>query len=252
MHLRFIWLLCCAAAAANAAESLPVAQQDALVQKYCAVCHTEAAKQGGLSLQHFDAAEVPPSLAAMLLSKLSGGASLQTVLDAATHPSASALLSKSMKTGALGAAGIPYPDKPTLDAWVQSLAAHSVNASEWFIHAGTASILRELPQNLTGTEARAYRLIVSCNAETHVGEIQLAWAPTAQIGPLIATFDAGAPVTYQADGSALTLGASLPKQSLRISGLFPGETVWFPFAKLREQDAGQLSSCFENAKASGF
>jgi hypothetical protein len=34
----------------------PAAQQNALVQRYCAVCHTDAAKNGGLSLEHFDAA----------------------------------------------------------------------------------------------------------------------------------------------------------------------------------------------------
>jgi len=62
---------------APAAELMPSAQQNALVQKYCAVCHTDAAKNGGLSLEHFDAALAPPSLTAMLLSKLTGGVLLK-------------------------------------------------------------------------------------------------------------------------------------------------------------------------------
>jgi hypothetical protein len=37
-------------------DAMPVAQQNALVQKYCAVCHTDVHRNGGLSLQHFDAA----------------------------------------------------------------------------------------------------------------------------------------------------------------------------------------------------
>lgn len=36
---------------AVASEAMPAAQQNALVQKYCAVCHTDASKDGGLSLQ---------------------------------------------------------------------------------------------------------------------------------------------------------------------------------------------------------
>ena len=42
---------------AFATDAMPVAQQNALVQKYCAVCHTDAAKDGALSLPHFDAIE---------------------------------------------------------------------------------------------------------------------------------------------------------------------------------------------------
>ena len=69
------------------AELMPAAQQNGLIQKYCAVCHTDAAKNGGLSLQHYDAAAGDPALAAMLLSKL--------------------------QNGAMGAAGAGVPDKPT-------------------------------------------------------------------------------------------------------------------------------------------
>ncbi len=58
---------------ALSAELLP-GQQNPLVQKYCAVCHTDAVKNGGLSLEHYDAEDANPALAAMLLIKLKGGA----------------------------------------------------------------------------------------------------------------------------------------------------------------------------------
>jgi hypothetical protein len=56
------------AAVANGA--MPAAQQNALLQKYCVVCHTDAHMNGGLSLEHFDAAHPDPGVAAMLVSKL--------------------------------------------------------------------------------------------------------------------------------------------------------------------------------------
>ena len=76
-----------------AAETMPVAQQNALIQKHCVVCHTDAARSGGLSLEHFNAATVDPSLAAMMVSKINGGA--------------------------MGASAAPKPDQPTI-AWLQS------------------------------------------------------------------------------------------------------------------------------------
>jgi mono/diheme cytochrome c family protein len=78
-------LIAGAAVAVAAAEEMSPAQQTSLVRKYCAVCHTEAAKNGGLSLEHYDAAQADPALAAMLLSKL--------------------------RNGAMGAAGLGIPDK---------------------------------------------------------------------------------------------------------------------------------------------
>src|SRR5882757_3533382 len=116
MKRHFQWLTPISAAAALAAgwmvpvavasDLMPVAQQNALVQKYCAVCHTDTARNGGLTLEHFDAAGVDPSLAAMLISKLTSGASLETVKAAASDPRAAALVTKKLKSGAMSAAGI--------------------------------------------------------------------------------------------------------------------------------------------------
>src|SRR6185295_5370541 len=92
---------------AAASDTMPVAQQNALVQKHCAVCHTDAARNGGLSLQHFDASNLDPSLAAMLVSKI--------------------------RTGALSAAGLPTPDPATRRALVSALTAEAAGSHEWFV-----------------------------------------------------------------------------------------------------------------------
>ncbi len=45
-----------------AAKVMPVTEQNLLVEKYCTVCHTDTSMTGGLSLEHFDAAHLDPSL----------------------------------------------------------------------------------------------------------------------------------------------------------------------------------------------
>src|SRR5437762_13626369 len=155
---------------------MPPAQQDALVQKYCAVCHTGAAKSGGLSLEHFDAAQAPPSLTAMLLSKLTGGVLLKTAREAPSNTSAAAFIDKKMRSGAMGAAGIPIPDKATIDALIHAFAVESAGAMDWIVERSKdaaavvpmlrVSILREMPSAKNAGEAEVYRLIVSCNSAT--------------------------------------------------------------------------------------
>ena len=49
--------------------AMPAAEQNALVKRYCAVCHSDAAGNGGLSLEHYDAAHRDPGLAAMILPR---------------------------------------------------------------------------------------------------------------------------------------------------------------------------------------
>src|SRR5579871_700018 len=95
--------LVAAANLATSAELMSPTRQNALVQKYCAVCHTDAVRNGGLSLQHYDAAGRDPALAAMLLSKLRGGA--------------------------MGAAGLGIPDKTTQAEWIAATTAQAVGAN---------------------------------------------------------------------------------------------------------------------------
>src|SRR5215813_3123410 len=102
-----LWLSPVVANAQNTNISMPVEQQNALVHKYCAVCHDDAHRNGGLSLQHFDASTVEPSLAAMMVRKLD--------------------------TGAIGAAGIPAPDKATERAFYSALSEKTAGADEWTV-----------------------------------------------------------------------------------------------------------------------
>jgi hypothetical protein len=67
-----------------AAEPAALDQQNSFVKTHCAVCHSDRANNGGLSLEGFDAAVATPSLAAMMLSKITSGTALATV-DAASQ-----------------------------------------------------------------------------------------------------------------------------------------------------------------------
>jgi hypothetical protein len=262
---------------------MPRAQQNTLVQKYCAVCHTDAAKNGGLSLEHFDAVQAPPSLTAMLLSKLTGGVSLQTVRDARSNLTAAALVDQKMKSGAMGAAGIPRPDKATMDALIDAFAAESAGAMDWSVErssdAGgppvlTASVLREAPSPGSAGEAESYRLIASCNPATQEGSIQLAWSPVAQKGVLTVSVDGNPPLQYRLEGSEKMGNASglelhelaslllvetspglsraelpFPAGSLAIRDFFSGKTVTFSFANLPKDTRQEFKSCFPGTKA---
>ena len=260
----------------QAAEIMPPSQQNALVQKYCAVCHTDAARNGGLSLQHFDVLTASPSLTAMMLSKVTQGVMLKTVGEAASDLTAATFVAQKVAGGAINAAGVPKPDRATLEALVSALATEAKGAMEWTIESSellTASILREAPSKKNAGQAESYRVIASCNPATKEGSLQVAWSPIAQYGQLAVSVD-GKPVrSYRVEGTekwgngsgtiqhslaAVMLAESragqpastlpLPAQSLTISGLFPDETVTFPFANLPEEARDALAVCFPPTK----
>lgn len=248
-------------APAMASAIMPADQQNALVQKYCAVCHTNANPQGGLSLQRFDAAHADPSVAAMLLSKLTNGLPLERVRAASTDPSAAAVIDTEMQNSAIHAAGVPVPDPAISRAWVMALSAEATGATQWTVGQNEdgigASIVRELPAANDATRADMYRLTVACSTVSNKGEIKLAWAPG---GPetgqeISAAADGGASRVYQNEkhasmgdktgpGDILFSATPLPNQSLAVSNLVGGEAVTFAFTTLDPPARRALARCF--------
>ena len=166
----------------NGAEIMPAAQQNAVVGRYCASCHSDELMYGGLSLEHFDAARSDPGLAAMLVSKLTSGRTPADIDAAADSPNSDAAILR-LARGAMGAAGDGVPDEATQVAFAKALSAEAAGAQEWNSQWDetpkkqfTASILRELPSTALVGTTDMYRLILTCRADTHEGEIKLAWA----------------------------------------------------------------------------
>jgi hypothetical protein len=222
--------------------AMPAAEQNALVKQYCAVCHTDAALNGGLSLQHYDAAKRDPTLAAMILSKLNAGA--------------------------MGAAGNGVPDKTAQEGWLASTKEQAAGAAEWFVSREdglvSASIVREVPSRRPDVkESPIYRIKIACNTVSGVGQMQLTWSPQPQTGrTMTASVDRNAPVEYRMEGKEsmgnhatvqtghasvlLSDGGKLsfPNHSLTVRELFAGETVEFPFSALDQKTSTELRSCF--------
>jgi len=248
-----------AAAIAPAADLMPAAQQNALVQKYCTVCHTDAFPGGRISFEHFDAAHPDPGVAAMMASKLKGNA--------------------------LGASGQPLPDRAIQDALLSSLTAESAGADAWVVDRTpdpvsgkplfSVSIVQQIPRQ---PAPNLYRLTLTCQPRTHQAMMQVAWSPdvpkTGQAMPVeldgkplftytvegketmgngqAGTSGPGAAVLYAtADHSAPQPSAlPLPQQTLTVRDLFPGDTVVFPFASLDPATRKSLEVCFARNAAS--
>jgi hypothetical protein len=271
------------AALASPAAAGPVSleRQNTFVKTHCAVCHTDRANNGGLSLEGFDAAVAPPSLAAMMLSKITSGTALATVHAADRDATAGATLKRGLGKGAVNASGLGAPDNDTVDGLVAAFAAQSALATRWSVERTkqratgaeivTASIARELPSGPAAgrgdIEAATYRLVLTCNAVAREGAMQLAWSPIPKEGPLAVAVDGKPATTFKVEGkermgngNPVTTGPAafafarfgggsnarleLPKRTLTVSELFAGETVTFPFDELSQTARNALSACF--------
>ena len=85
------------AAAATKAPGMSVASQNELVKTYCATCHSEKAKAGGLVLSDFDATK------------------------AQEHPERVEKMIRKLRTGMIPPAGAKRPDEATIEALTGSL-----------------------------------------------------------------------------------------------------------------------------------
>jgi hypothetical protein len=228
---------------------MPVGQQNELVQKRCALCHSGANPKGGLLLEHFDAAVPDPAVARMMLIKIA-------------------------KDGAISAAGAPVPDDTTREGLVSALSAAADRAPSdgWRVDLGgdpkgghnivTASILQAA--SATDAQSAVYELSVRCGGRTHRGELTL--ATYSRKGPdvpmtdraLSPASDGSVRFTYKVDAnpdesawlyvarnntSAPMALMPIPAQTLTISNLFSGESVSFPFDRLSPIVRRQLATC---------
>ena len=261
MRLAALAFVCLLAPAAFAADAMRVEQQNELVQKYCAVCHTDAVPRGGLSLEHYDATTAAPSLNAMMLSKLTNGVALKTVQAVPTDAEAAALVNRKMKRGAMGAAGLPMPEQPVIAAFARAFATHGAT-DKWHTsrqqRVTPASIAAEAPSTEHPGEAAIYRLIVSCDAATGEGSMQLAWSPVPRTGTLAAVADGAAPQDIVVPEGTETIGAGYaaiagtaavkfamppPAKTLAFSNLFPDQSVVFRFGALASETRQALNAC---------
>ena len=248
---------------------MPAAQQNAVVQKYCGSCHSDALMYGGLSVQHFDAAHSEPSLAAMLLSKITNGHTPKDVIAATQGPDPDAAILRLMKNSAMGAAGNGVPDEITQVAFAKALSAEAAGADQWDSRSSekpqtlTAAILREASSTKYAGYTDMYRLILTCRTATHQGEIKLAWANGVpeEGRQITVAVDGEAPFAHKVEGGKkqgngangpgatilypnTTTNVPFPTQSLTVSNLFPDETIVFPFETLSPAVRQDLSSCF--------
>src|SRR5215470_13962829 len=222
------------------AEDLAPSRQNALVRQYCAVCHTDAANNGGLSLEHYDAARPNPPLAAMLLSKL--------------------------RNGAMGAAGLGVPDKDTQAAWIVATVQQALGAQNWAVTRSasaqgstvTASVVRIVSPRHAEANPPIYRLTIACDAATHQGAMQLTWSPEPQTDRTFLVSNDGQPgVPHTLSGkekmgngtsgtsgrASVMLHVALPSHSLTVTDLFPSETVVFPIGALDQGTRRELAAC---------
>jgi hypothetical protein len=241
-------------------DTMPVAEQNALVHRQCAFCHNDARMAGGFSLDHFDAGRPDPSLVAMLLSKLTR-LSLEQVEAAQNDTDAAALVVERLKTGAMGAAGRGVPERATQEALVSALSAEAAGATNWTVITQgpllTAGILRELPSTTYPGNTDMFRLRLTCNADTREAEIQVGWADAApeEGRPMSVAVDGKPPLTVKAEGGkkqgngkygpgSVILPIALPVQTLTIGNLFPDETVEFPLGDLPQT----VRQCFAESQ----
>lgn len=243
--------------AARAQPAMPAVQQDELVARYCAVCHSDRLANGGLSLQHFQAREAEPSLAALMARKL--------------------------QTGAIHAAGIAVPDEQTQAGFLAALLAGAKGAEAWTLRhyvdpatqAPTLSLNRMVSVAQQRDSANLYRINVTCRTDTGAAQMQVTWSSAAAEPKRVisVSWDGQAPQAYRlgaaeqmgvggtsgrasvmlSGATAETEGAKpktvLAARSLTVTNVFDGPSVTFPFSGIPTAGREEMTRCLNKQQA---
>jgi mono/diheme cytochrome c family protein len=217
---------------APASGVMAVERQNELVKTRCMICHTDANRKGGLSLQSFDAARPDPSIARMMAVKVGDD-------------------------GAMMAAGAPVPDRETTDAFVGALSAATRRSAPapngWTVDLTvdpltpgsghsfvTARAIQALPLPSDARASAVYRLTLSCNGAVRRATVQLStYTKAGPDAPTLARTAPGAP----------TLAPLLSADTFGVNDLFPGEHVVFPIGTLSLPLRELFSWCFAGPDA---
>jgi hypothetical protein len=213
---------------------LTVSQQDALIKKYCVVCHNDVLLVGGMSLEHVDPANPDPAIAGMMAGKIDGGA--------------------------MGASGVDKPDRALGVALSRALRAKSTGAEAstggWAMRVDplVATIKVKGTSTANSQPPGTYTLSMTCSKNSamsshvllsvsHPSTMHLtADRPMPEAGSLSFAYEVDGAATPQTSDRA-NFVLPLPERTLTIRNLFPGESVTFPFDGLNPEFRRIFSTC---------
>lgn len=107
-----------------------------MMENYCVICHLDTAINGGLSLEHFDAATVSPALATILVSKFTTGVPLEDILKPELDSQIVEEIELGKRFGApsvMDIAGLPLPTDGEINGFIMAMAQHTSDDESWHI-----------------------------------------------------------------------------------------------------------------------
>jgi len=257
---------------------ISLSEQNVMMEKYCVICHLDTAMNGGLSLEHFDAATVSPPLAAILVSKFTTGVPLEDVMKPELDSQTVAEIEFGKRVGApsvMGIAGLPLPTDGEINGFIMAMARRSNDAEHWHIAVDEEEISADIVRVTTipvredqGDRDITYRLVLTCDTSNGEGEILLTWSPVPANGDLKVIVDSDPPVDFVIDGQELMANGdsgtsapssvvlaglgknddhpdiAVPRIRLRIKGPLPTDEVEFSFNDLWGSEPRLLNACF--------
>lgn len=258
---------------------ISLSEQNAMIENYCVICHLDTAMNGGLSLEHFDAATVSPPLATILVSKFTTGVPLEDILKPELDTQIVEEIELGKRFGApsvMDIAGLPLPTDGEINGFIMAMAQRTNDAERWHIIEDGEKISADIVRVTSfpvredqGERDLTYRLVLTCDAASGDGEMLLTWSPVPANGNLEVIVDSNPPLEFVIDEqeamangdsgtsapSSVVLaglrqndghpGLSMPRSRLQIKGPLPTEQVEFSFDDLWESEPGLLNACFK-------